>query len=354
MPDSKIIAVVAHDAGGAELLSSMVVSERGRHTWSIVVAADSPAAAIFDRKGLSDLIVKSQASENMVTLWEEQCPDLLFCGTSSSKIELPHIHEARRRSVASVSFLDHWINQRERFDYPAASWKNNLPDFVTVSDTHAYQLSREFGVFNLLKIRNYYIADLLASYGESTVAHSGGTLLFISQAIREHCEVAYGDPRHFGYTQTDIAREVLESFPHLSSILGVTRLVVRLHPAEDAREYHSLFERYPGVEIICEEPSSRVLSANVSDADVVLGIDSMALLIAHLLGKPVISYMPPGRKCHLPLPRECKLHSLQNINGLDSIPLWGKHDGLSFYPDHDLSSMLSAMKKQWHEGCHVN
>ena len=103
--EPEIVAVVAHDAGGAELVSSYVRRIAARKLFVLA----GPARSIFGRK---------EPAIECVSLEEAiRCASWVLCSTSwQSDLEgraLQLAHEARKHSV---SFLDHWVNYRERFE----------------------------------------------------------------------------------------------------------------------------------------------------------------------------------------------------------------------------------------------
>ncbi|MCD6163596.1 MAG: hypothetical protein J7K40_14440 [candidate division Zixibacteria bacterium] len=348
------ILIAAHDAGGAELLSSMTAAELGNYKWQVVARDDSPANSIFIKKGMLRLI--AQPEKSAASAFESFEPDILFCGTSLNKYELPYIKEAKKRDVCSISFLDHWVNYQERFDFPNTGWKEYLPDFTAVSDSYAFQIADSLKVFNLLKIKNYYIEKILTQHDDITaVSTDSKILLFISEAIEEHrADLKQDDPLQLGYTQTDVIEDVLNNFKLISGKLDVERVVIRLHPAEALGKYDYLQQRYPEIISVVEHPKKRPLNESIRNARCVIGINSMALMIAHLLGKRVVSYIPADQKCVLPLPPECCVHSLKDMKGIKSIPCWNHHSRLSFYEEYNLSKMLNGLKEINNESCSHN
>lgn len=349
MENSKLnIDVVAYDAGGAELLSSMVQHELDNYSWRLITPIDSPARVIFKRKNLSTLLYGTSAAEDIFDCWNRSKPNYLFCGTGSNGFELPFIREARRREITSVAFLDHWINYRERFGYPESDWINSKPDIFALSDNRAYTLAEKLTLGQLIKIKNYYITDLLSELDKYKLgAQNNNNLLFISEAIEEHCLVKYNDPEFEGYTQTQVLIEILDNFYNLSQKLQFENIIIRLHPAEIANKYDYLKHRYPDIGISIEKPGDRPLNECIADTKVVIGIKSMALLIAFLLNKPVLSYIPINLKCCLPLPEVCCTHDLYSIPAFENIPHFNADNELSFYEEFPLGKMLINLKEKF-------
>ena len=105
MSKEKLVGIVCHDAGGAEIVSSYVV----RNNLAAGYYLKGPAISIFEGKlgiiknsdSLFDLVKKS---------------DWLLCGTSwQSELEWGLIQEAKKQGKKVISFLDHWGNYQERF-----------------------------------------------------------------------------------------------------------------------------------------------------------------------------------------------------------------------------------------------
>ena len=341
------IDVVAFDAGGAELLSSMVQHELDKCNWNVITPDNSPAKAIFERKNLAKLRYDKSDTKNIFRLWDKSNPDYLFCGTGSSGYELTFIKEANRRGITSVAFLDHWINYRERFDYPQTGWEKNKPDFFALSDNRAYDLAYNLNLGQLLQIRNYYIADLISDLGRyKSEEPNSGNLLFISEAIEEHCLTKYNDSEYEGYTQTAVLIEILENFDTLSKKLQCKKIIIRLHPAEAPDKFDYLKSNYPEIDIAIEKPGDKPLNEAITNAQAVIGIKSMALFIAFLLNKPVLSYIPIDLQCSLPLPEVCCTHDLNNIPVIDDIPCFNKSGELSFYERKSFDKMLTDLRQK--------
>jgi hypothetical protein len=335
---------VAHDAGAAEQLSAMVVAECDRYAWHIVAPQPSPARTIFERKGLKHLSVPDTELK-VGMLLEEIQPACLIAGTGTSGYELAYIRKARQQGVRSIAWLDHWVNYRERFGYPDQNWQEALPDLIAVSDSCAYGMAQNLDLGPLVKLRNYYLDELVSRYRSETAAPGADrTLLYISEAIEEHWTIENGGPPRPEYTQTEVLRHLLENFGHLSSCLGVDQMVVRMHPAESPVKYLRLLACYPNVKAVVEIPGARNLSSSIASARAVIGITSMALLNAHLLGKPTISYIPRRQRCDLPLPSACCLNSLDDLCDDLNVYVRSRQPELEFFDDCPLDTLMDEME----------
>jgi hypothetical protein len=289
------IAIVAHDAGGAELISSLIrlrgLSEKCSYSLS------GPANKIFNAK-LGG--IKNFPLEDIIL----QC-DYLLCGSSwESEHELNAIKLAKFYKKKSIVYLDHWVNYESRFT------RNNaltLPNEIWVPDRHAKKIAKStYGIcdVSIKEVENPYLIEvrndfIVAQNEHLNTLYEPGVLrvLFLSEAISEHAKKAYGDERYWGYTEKDALNFFLNNRNCISSSL--IRLRVRPHPA-DAEEKYST------------EMSTRDISFEISDkgqtliddivwSDIIVGCSSMAMVVALISKKRVICAIPPkNRGYHLP------------------------------------------------------
>ncbi len=143
----EICLIIAHDAGGAEVLSSYV----RRTGLRCLYVLQGPARKIFERKlGNIETLPLDEAIRQA---------DWVLCGTSwQSELEFDAIKLARALGKRSVAFLDHWVNYRERFERKG---ELNLPDEIWVGDPIAAELAGK--IFDLTPIRlveNPYFMDI--------------------------------------------------------------------------------------------------------------------------------------------------------------------------------------------------
>lgn len=278
-----MIAVVAHDAGGAEILSSYL----RRSGTEAVFVLDGPARAIFERKlgrvrvcSLDEALAGASA---------------VLTGTSwESRLELDVIRMARARGLRSTTFLDHWVNFPRRFQRDGASV---LPDELWVGDVEAERLALDvFPGIPVRVVENPYLLDLRDELERLPPRAERGpgqglAALFISEPIASYCEAEFGDRRHWGYVEQD-------ALDYLSKYLGridprIGRIVVRQHPSEPAGKYASYTADGSGRFVA---GGGRSLLEDIRDADVVVGCESMALVVALAAGKRVVCAIPPGGK----------------------------------------------------------
>lgn len=293
-----MVCIVSHDAGGAEILASYVAQRR----LDCMFVLEGPAVKVFQRRvgaiGLSRL-------EDAVA----KC-DWLLCGTSwQSDIEWRAFGLGHRRGKRTVAFLDHWVHYRERF---IRQGEERLPDEIWVGDELAKARAHEcFTGSHITLVPNPYFEDLkrdlaAAERPQPVAPPQGLNVLFVSEPLREHGLREYGNERHWGYTEEEALRYFMAHLDLLGGSIG--RIVIRPHPSESLDKYEWVRQEYQTPIV---NGGNRTLLEEIVESDVVVGCESMAMVVGLLAGKRVISCIPPGGKaCALP---QSDIEHLQRI-----------------------------------------
>jgi hypothetical protein len=290
-------AVISHDSGGAEILSSLLLRQRT----SELLVLEGPAVAIFERKlGAVRPLPLEEAVQR--SAW-------VLSGTSwQSDLEWRALVRARELGKPSVAFLDHWINYKERF---LRGGRLCMPDEIWVGDDYAARMARsQFAGQRVRLVENPYFDDVRRSFASlqgAAVARRGpSVLLYVTEPMREHGLLHYGDERYFGYTEEEAVQYFLQNVKFIAS--DVARIVIRAHPSEPQRKYTWAREQVSAPLDISE---GKALIEDIAAADVVVGCESMAMVVAVLGGKRVVSAIPPGgHPCALP---QAEIELLQDL-----------------------------------------
>jgi hypothetical protein len=291
MNTQEIVAIVSHDAGGAEMLASYV----SQHTLACRFILEGPAVKVFNRRlGAVEIISLADGLS--------LC-DQILCGTSwQSDLEWRAIGLGQAAGKRTVAFLDHWINYPQRF---IRNGVQHLPDELWVGDAYAEKLAREH--FPNLPIRlepNPYFIDVQRQLAElevrtASAVGKGKRVLYVSENISQHARMVYGDERYFGYTEFDAIEYLLGNIHVLGH--AIDSVVIRPHPSDANGKYDALIDRFSG---IAQLGSDKPLLNEIAEADVVVGSQSMAMVVGVLANKMVISCIPPGGpSCNLPQPQ---------------------------------------------------
>jgi hypothetical protein len=284
-----IISIIAHDAGGAELLSSYVIHHKDA---VFIYALSGPAIKIFRRKlGVIKNFSINEAVSKSGTI---------FCGTGwQSKFELKGIIAARNMNKKSIAFLDHWVNYQERF-----AWNDKviLPNEIWVSDNYAQkQASSLFPEIRIRLIQNYYFEDIKKEYKKVEFNKRGQSkevaVLFVSDNIDGVIERDFFETKYLLFTDQEIFRYLIRHMDSLSS--KVKKVTIRPHPSElkTATKYEQVMSE---CKVLCKIEGKVSLLEEIANNDIIVGGDSMAMVVAMICGKEVYSCMPPGGKYTLP------------------------------------------------------
>lgn len=281
-----MIAVVSHDAGGAEVVSSYVK----RNSLECLFAIKGPAIKIFSSK-LGNIHISNMEDAVEKSEW-------VLTGTGwQTHVEVDAIQLARKKGKKVISFIDHWINYKERFEKDGMLF---LPDEIWVGDVFAQKMaSTVFPDTKIVLVNNPYFEDIqneLINLKKESRDNNTISILFVSEPLSELASQKFGNPRHYGYTEVDALRYFLNNI----HILGKEniRVVIRPHPAEAKDKYQFALDEY---NFPIEIGGTQSLLSEISACDLVVGCQSMAMVIGVLAGKKVICSIPAtGRPCVLP------------------------------------------------------
>jgi hypothetical protein len=286
-----MIGVVAFDAGGAELVSSYL----RRNDLEFIACVDGPAIKVFERKfgafkeaGLEELVASV---------------DWVLCSTSfPSDLEWQAFGLARQAGKKSTAFLDHWVNYRQRF---IRNGKTHYPDELWVADADALRIAEiQIPELQAKVVGNPYFEDLkdLISKYESTSSYLGGKrILYI-------CEPIF---KEFQSGVSADEKEALIYFLDNISSLGVIfdEITIRPHPRETEQKYEWVLQSF---DLPIRVSARESLVEQVTRADVVVGCNSMALVVGLLAKKRVVSAIPPGDRPFILPFKQIEILSMSN------------------------------------------
>lgn len=291
-----MVALVCHDAGGAEILSSWAKLQ----SEEFCRVTEGPARKIFDRKlGISESLELEQAIQQS---------DWLLCGTSwQSDLERRAVSLGRKSGKKVISFIDHWVNYPERF---IIDGNLVLPNEIWVGDTDAEIIAKNvFPNTPVVLQNNPYFSELrvqLENISRTQTEKDLKTILYVCEPIREHALLQHGDEHYWGYTEEGALNFFLDNV----AVLGVKvkEIQVRPHPSEESSKYFWSTANQNFTVVI---GGKRSLLEEIVAADIIVGCESMAMVVALLDHKRVISSIPPGGKaCGLP---QKAIEHLQNL-----------------------------------------
>jgi hypothetical protein len=275
------IGVISHDAGGAELLS-LHLRNMGRN---FLFCLDGPAVDVF-KKNLG-----SYRNDELSYVIENS--DYIMCGTSwQSTLENEAISLARKLSKKVISVIDHYCNYKDRY---LKDGFDEIPDEIWVMDELSKNLVFEIAPNADVKIMgNPYLAEMKHSYGlliEDLKLTSDFRVLYLTEPSTEYPGAQTENNENWKFNEF----ESLEYF--LSNVVKlfkgrVKTVSIRQHPAEKQEKYSHYVGPTRGFMVeMSNEPN---LLKDIARSEMLVGCDTMALMVGVTLGKKVYSSLPPG------------------------------------------------------------
>ena len=280
------IGVVAHDAGGAEVVSSFLWKTKIKFK----ALLGGPAVKIFKTKVGGVRVLSFDDLMNDI--------DILITGTSyPENLEWEAIKIAKKKNIEVITFLDSYINFRIRFIR-----QNQLliPNKVFASDDHSFNIAKkDLPEFNVIKINNYHKEFVISSLKKINISNSqpqeNKKILYVTEPTSKSALKIYGDKNYWGYTEFTALDFFINNLEKINT--EMESLIIKPHPSEDSNKYSRYSQRFDFIEI----NKNNTLIDLISQSNVVVGCSSMALLVATWLGKRVFSSIPPdGSGFYLP------------------------------------------------------
>ena len=256
------VLVVAHDAGGAEMLAAYVGANSKKHQFDVYAA--EPAFGIFRREGVA---AKKIARSNLKKVINAHRDSSVLLGTGHPKsLELAALKEAKKQGIPTVSYLDSWKRYRERFGYPSRGWKKNLPDKIWAGDRVAYALARKcFPSIIVERAPNFYFQNVRSRV--KSTRRREGAILFLSVA---------------GNISFAVLEAILLDY---SSKKKSPEIIVRLHPLNDRRRFDALARSFHARVVLSDSDD---IASDISKAQVAIGGETTALAVAAYSGLPAV------------------------------------------------------------------
>ena len=262
------VAIVAHDAGGGEIVSSWA----RKHMTDGVAVLGGPAIEIFNRK-----VPNIPIAELVEAVCECQW---VLTGTGNYELEFQAIAESRKVGRYVVAFLDHWTSYKSRF---TRNGEMLLPDEMWVGDQHALRLVTQFFPnVTSTYVPNPYWQDALDQFNKLDTVCEETTLLFMSTNIDDH----YAKPPNI-LSDHWLLTKIIGFFEKSKKFPTVNLVTVRTHPSESKEKYVNF--RYPGVDI--RHDVGHDLVESIARHELVAGHNSMGLVVGKLCGRRAVNFL---------------------------------------------------------------
>jgi len=297
--DTKLF-MCATDAGGMRnLLPILQVAEKRFGLAGLLVTSRNTRQLAKNRHWES---LSCRNVDDLSKFLTDNKPDAVVCGTTRYlSAERVLTNAARKMGTRVLVVLDEWFNYRLRFENEDGTL-NYLPDLICCQDDRAKQEAVSEGIpeGNIYVTGSPYLSTL-AKEAQSYLAHptkvpkafkeksDAFRILFLSETH----EADYGSEPgkigclgpYLGYTEFTVRQNIYEV---LESVGQPVEVVEKLHPAHDILPEPFPLKKNVTWYTVKEAP----LWPLMWHSQLVIGMRSISLLEARLLGCQVISYQP--------------------------------------------------------------
>jgi hypothetical protein len=326
------VLLCATDAGGARNLAPLLPVFARRAIEPTVITNRAcqhlfaPPAPSIAKRIIADEIDEAA----LQSLLEKEQPAAAVCGTSRyASPERALIHLAKRRRLHSIVVLDEWYQYRERFEeensgelfFPAAI---AVQDDLAKTEASAEDVPREIchvtGSPALADLTRR--AERLTNFPPAPPTFLNGdvkkpVITFLSETHAADYGTSPANPgkmgSFLGYTEITVRAAILDV---LKKIRQPVIFIEKLHPA--AAENDATWRVSESV--AWRRVRQTDLWALLWHSDAVIGMRSMALLEAHILGCKAASFQPG-----LLGPERCtavRRGLIPKLEGLDELEAW--------------------------------
>ena len=268
------IGIIANDAGAFNLIMGWVSHHKFLNFYFCL---SGPSKKIFQNNNLFDSIYDIE--KIMKTC------NVIITGTSyESMLEHNARLKAKKLKIKSIAVIDHWVNYELRF---IRNKKKVLPNIIWVFDEFAEKKAKNiFENINIERQKNFYINDLAKKINklEKKIKYKNTNILYVLEPMRKN-------PRLKGYLYE---YEILDFFINKISKINFDNdldIKLRLHPSEESKKYDKWLHLQHQKNISIS--SAKSLCEDISWADIVIGYDSYALVVANAASKICFSSKLP-------------------------------------------------------------
>lgn len=313
------VLVVSFEAGAAQIISSLVKKYR---FYKNIFFCLSPKARVIFKSKLKSI----QAAELDMIQKLNPDTDLVITGRSLvPELERDAIREAKEQGIYTASFLDHWVNYEEAFipisirnrKLDRVQFQSFLPDEVVVGDKYALKLVRKSRIpkGKLFFIENEYFKEIKKYFRNAQKAETPA-VLYISEPVFNDTNLIYGNGNYWGYNEYEIFENILEA-ADIFKDLGMEKIIIRLHPNEKREFYSNYLPRMKQSPLPILFSENKNIEDDILQSSLVIGVESMGMVLSLLAGKRTISYLPEKakKKCLLPQKEILRVKSLFDLKG---------------------------------------
>jgi len=282
----KRLLIATQDPGGAAALLPVINHLKNDLAIELKIFSGKYSYGLFKKNKINFLMAGDLNQKELTSQFKIFNPTLVFASNSFGlSVEKKILRIARKLGIPSISIIDFWSNYWLRF----VNGKEKrdiryLPDKIVVIDNFMKtEMTRMGFPKEKLEVLGNPAFDSCKDSHLQKRNSNFFQILFASQPLRE----IYGKDGYFDFDEHEVLNDISKVLAELGNDKKIV-LVVRLHPKEKIDKFKEI--KFTDIRVKIDQESE--LDVLISESDLILGMNSMALFRAALLGKPVISYQP--------------------------------------------------------------
>jgi len=249
--------------------------------------------------------------ESINKILSKEKPKLLLVGTSENKesLGLDMIIEARNFGIYTIGLVDSWYNASNRFKGKTKDSLFYIPDEIFVPDMKTFKEFEEIGVpTEILTLIGNPLFKKVFDWKDSFIHKVKTKESFFQNAEEEDLIITFisegwdrlnietsrktNNYKFHGTTNSDFRSIIImeELIDSLARTKTKAHTVLRIHPNSDIKDFMPVSKSFNQISIY-EDAYDLCMYSNV-----VVGMTSMLLLEAALLGKPTLSILPQEKE----------------------------------------------------------
>lgn len=209
--------------------------------------------------------------------------DLIITGTGKIKNKyIGAIKYGKKNNIKTISFLDHYVNYNSRFVFKKISI---LPDEIWTFDKPSFLIAKKFYKTTKIYIKkNFYLDFLKKKYQiylkKKLIIKKYLNILFLSEP---------------SLINKNLKKEISQNiFTFLNQYNKKIKLIFRLHPSENKNDlFRSISTLIINIKNITFSVDKNLsIAKSLYEADIVIGGETYAMVLALKLKKKVFTYLP--------------------------------------------------------------
>ncbi len=297
-PSGKVL-LIAHDAGGAELILSWILTNKR----DFIVSLSGPAKKIFSKK------IKNLKNTNYKKSINE-CDWVLTGSGWHTNFEYNAIDLAKNKNKKVITLLDHWVLFRERF---VRKNRKIFPNEIWVCNNEALRIAKKRipEVKLIKKIDNFYfkkIKDKLKKYPKIKKTKSI-KILYVTEPLSKLSKF-YKHTYKLNYDEFEALEYFFNNIKNFKN-QSIRLITIRPHPSERVNKYSYLIKKYKNFKIVIK--NSTTLINEIINHNWIVGCNTTPMVIGILNKNKVFSSIPKkGTKSYLPFKQIKNISSINN------------------------------------------